>query len=79
MLAARFANSVRDVVQNHMLQVLANVLAEPPSGRSIDSWHDAKYRVLDAPRPLGPETTVRGQYHGYRAVDGVDPQSTTET
>ena len=73
------AGAIRDVVQNHMLQVLASVLAEPPSGRAIDSWLDAKCRVLDALRPLTPETTVRGQYHGYRAVDGVEPQSTTET
>ena len=71
--------AIRDVVQNHLLQVLASVLAEPPAGRSIDSWLDAKTQVLEALRPLTPATTVRGQYQGYRHVDGVDPRSTTET
>ena len=71
--------AIRDVVQNHLLQVLASVLAEPPSGRSINSWLDAKTHVIEALRPLTPTTTVRGQYDGYRDVDGVDPHSTTET
>ena len=71
--------AIRDVVQNHMLQVLASVLADPPAGRSINSWLDAKTQVINALRPLAPATTVRGQYIGYRDVDGVDPQSTTET
>lgn len=71
--------AIRDVVQNHVLQLLASVLAEPPAGRSIDSWLNAKAQVLDALRPLTPRTVVRGQYQGYRDVDGVSPQSTTET
>jgi glucose-6-phosphate 1-dehydrogenase len=71
--------AIRDVVQNHLLQVLAGVLAEPPAGRSFDSWLDAKTQVIEALRPLTPATTVRGQYEGYRDVDGVDPGSTTET
>jgi glucose-6-phosphate 1-dehydrogenase len=71
--------AIRDVVQNHMLQVLASVLAEPPAGRGINSWLDAKTQVLDALRPLTSDSTVRGQYEGYRDVEGVDPQSTTET
>ncbi len=72
--------AIRDVVQNHMLQVLATVLAEPPTGQaSLASWPDAKLRVISALRPLEPEDVVRGQYEGYLQVDGVDPKSTTET
>jgi glucose-6-phosphate 1-dehydrogenase len=71
--------AVRDVVQNHMLQVLATVLADPPDGSGVDSWLDAKARVIAALRPLTPEDTVRGQYEGYLDVDGVAPDSTTES
>jgi glucose-6-phosphate 1-dehydrogenase len=71
--------AIRDVVQNHMLQVLATVLAEPPSGSGLESWLDAKYQVVKALRPLTPESTVRGQYDGYRQVNGVAPDSTVET
>ena len=71
--------AIRDVVQNHMLQVLASVLADPPTGEGVDSWLDAKTRVINALRPLTPADTVRGQYDGYREVVGVDPASTTET
>jgi glucose-6-phosphate 1-dehydrogenase len=71
--------AIRDVVQNHMLQVLATVLAEPPARPGLADWRDAKSRVISALRPLTPEDTVKGQYDGYRQVDGVDPKSTTET
>src|ERR1700735_5651893 len=71
--------AIRDVVQNHMLQVLATVLADPPDGTGLDSWRDAKSRVVTALAPLTPEHTVRGQYDGYQAVAGVDPHSTVET
>ena len=71
--------AIRDVVQNHMLQVLATVLADPPDGAGLASWRDAKSRVVSALRPLTPEDTVRGQYEGYHDVDGVDPKSTTES
>src|SRR3954471_2189816 len=71
--------AVRDVVQNHMLQVLATVLADAPDGSGLDSWLDAKARVIAALRPLTPEDTVRGQYEGYLDVDGVAPDSTTES
>jgi glucose-6-phosphate 1-dehydrogenase len=70
--------AIRDVVQNHMLQVLATVLADPPSGLD-DSWLDAKARVVAALRPLTTADVVRGQYEGYHDVDGVDPDSTTES
>ena len=72
--------AIRDVVQNHMLQVLATVLADPPDGSGLDdSWLDAKARVVAALRPLTTADVVRGQYEGYRDVDGVDPNSTTES
>ena len=71
--------AIRDVLQNHMLQVLATVLAEPPSGSGLASWRDAKHQVVNALSPLTPELTVRGQYDGYRQVNGVDPNSTVES
>jgi glucose-6-phosphate 1-dehydrogenase len=71
--------AIRDVLQNHMLQVLATVLAEPPAGTGLTSWLDAKAEVVRSLSPLTPEHTVRGQYEGYLDVDGVDPKSTVET
>lgn len=71
--------AVRDVIQNHMLQVLASVLADPPDGAGTDSWLDSKSRVLAALRPLTTDDAVFGQYDGYHAVDGVAADSTTET
>jgi glucose-6-phosphate 1-dehydrogenase len=71
--------AIRDVLQNHMLQVLATVLAEPPSGTSLRYWRDAKQTVVNALPPLTPEDAVRGQYEGYLQVDGVDPRSSVET
>lgn len=71
--------AIRDVLQNHMLQVLASVLAEPPVGQGLASWRDAKSQVIEAIEPLSAERAVRGQYETYRQVDGVDPRSTVET
>ncbi|HEY3904905.1 MAG TPA: glucose-6-phosphate dehydrogenase [Streptosporangiaceae bacterium] len=71
--------AIRDVLQNHMLQVLASVLAEPPDNRGIDAWRSSKSEVIGAMSELTPETTVRGQYDGYRDVKGVDPNSTVES
>jgi len=71
--------AIRDVLQNHMLQVLASVLAEPPDSRGIDSWLSSKSEAVAALSPLTPESTVRGQYEGYHEVAGVDPASTAET
>ena len=71
--------AIRDVLQNHMLQVLATVLAEPPDGCGLDSWRDVKSQIIGALEPLSPQTTVRGQYDGYLGVKGVAPNSTTET
>jgi glucose-6-phosphate 1-dehydrogenase len=71
--------AIRDVLQNHMLQVLATVLAEPPTGPGLSGWRDAKHTAISALSSLTPELTVRGQYEGYLEVDGVDPKSTVET
>src|SRR5436305_7823 len=57
--------AIRDALQNHMLQVLATVQAEPPGGRGLGSWRDAKHTVANALSPLTPETTARGQDDGY--------------
>ncbi|MGO9080018.1 MAG: glucose-6-phosphate dehydrogenase [Streptosporangiaceae bacterium] len=71
--------AIRDVIQNHMLQVLATVLADPPDGSGLASWRDAKARVVSAIMPLTPADAVRGQYGGYHDVAGVAPHSTVET
>jgi glucose-6-phosphate 1-dehydrogenase len=62
--------AIRDVLQNHLLQVLATVLADPPDGSGLDSWRAAKSQLVGALPPLTPERTVRGQYEGYRQVAG---------
>jgi glucose-6-phosphate 1-dehydrogenase len=71
--------AIKDVVQNHMLQVLATVTAEPPNGGGQDSWRTSKTRLMDAIEPLTPANTVRGQYEGYLDVAGVAKGSTTES
>jgi glucose-6-phosphate 1-dehydrogenase len=71
--------AIRDVVQNHMLQVSATVMADPPSGEGLSNWLDAKAQLVASLTPLTPEHTVRGQYEGYHDVAGVDPHSTVET
>ena len=71
--------AIRDVLQNHLLQVLASVLAEPPDGRGLDPWRSSKASAVEAISPLTPDTVVRGQYEGYHDVNGVDPRSTVET
>jgi glucose-6-phosphate 1-dehydrogenase len=71
--------AIRDVVQNHMLQVLATVLADPPAFGGHGEWRNEKAKLLRALRPLTPEDTVRGQYEGYLDVAGVAAGSTTES
>jgi glucose-6-phosphate 1-dehydrogenase len=71
--------AIRDVLQNHMLQMLASVVASPPDGMGVDTWRTAKATAIGALSELTPETTVRGQYQGYTEVAGVDPHSTVET
>jgi glucose-6-phosphate 1-dehydrogenase len=71
--------AIRDVVQNHLLQVLALVAMEPPSGFDRDVFLTERIRLLQAIAPLRPDDVIRGQFEGYRELDGVDPRSTTET
>jgi glucose-6-phosphate 1-dehydrogenase len=71
--------AVKDVIQNHMLQVLATVLADPPDGSGLSSWISSKSQLISALRPLTPTDVIKGQYEGYQSVDGVAPGSRTET
>jgi glucose-6-phosphate 1-dehydrogenase len=73
------AGAIRDVVQNHMLQVVSILMMEPPGSNSPDGIRDEKVKVLRAIRPLGPGSLVRGQYKGYREEKGVAPESQVET
>ena len=73
------AGAIRDVVQNHMLQVLANLTMDPPTGEDHEATRDEKASLLKAIRPLTPDSIVRGQYNGYRSVPGVAAGSTVET
>jgi glucose-6-phosphate 1-dehydrogenase len=73
------AGAIRDVVQNHLLQLLAIVAMDPPGGGRMDAYSDEKARLLELVRPLEPANLVRGQYRGYRSADGVAPDSTVET
>ena len=71
--------AIRDVVQNHLLQVTSLMAMEPPSGNSAEAFRNAKFKVLDSIRPVGPREVIRGQYTGYRDVAGVATGSRTET
>jgi glucose-6-phosphate 1-dehydrogenase len=71
--------ALRDVVQNHLMQVLAAAAMEPPSGGDADTLKSAKFAVFRAMPDADPQHYVRGQYDGYRKIDGVAPDSTTET
>jgi glucose-6-phosphate 1-dehydrogenase len=71
--------TVRDVVQNHLLQVLSNIAMEPPPTLSIESLRDERVKVLKSVQPLCDQDVVRGQYAGYLATPGVKPDSKTET
>jgi glucose-6-phosphate 1-dehydrogenase len=70
---------LRDVVQNHLLQVLALVAMEPPVGPGADDLNDKKAEVFRAMPALDPERCVRGQYRDYTDVAGVAKDSQTET
>lgn len=71
--------AVRDVVQNHLLQVMALLTMEPPAATDPDALLDEKHKVLRATRPVRKHDTVRGRYSGYASVKGVKSGSTTET
>ena len=71
--------AMRDVIQNHALQVLALVAMEPPAGNYEDSIRDKKLEMFRAVRTADPKRYVRGQYEGFRQVKEVAKDSTTET
>jgi glucose-6-phosphate 1-dehydrogenase len=71
--------ALRDVVQNHLLQVMALLAMEPPVGADADALRDEKVKVFRATASVDPSAIVRGQYEGYRAEDGVAPGSDVET
>ena len=71
--------AIRDVVQNHMLQVMTLLTMEAPMNGAADAIRAEKLRVLNSMRPLVPTEVVRGQFRGYRAEDGVSPISQVET
>jgi glucose-6-phosphate 1-dehydrogenase len=70
---------LRDVIQNHLFQILALLAMEPPAYRSYAALHNEKFSVFKAMRPLKPEDVVRGRYHGYRDEPGVAKDSDVET
>lgn len=71
--------TVRDVMQNHLFQLLTNIAMEPPIRTDSESIRDEKVKVLKAIRPLDPKDMVRGQFKGYRREPGVAPDSKVET
>ncbi len=71
--------ALRDVVQNHLLQVLTNIAMEPPPGLDAELLRDEKAKVLKGIRPLAPRDVVRGQFRGYRDEPGVRANSRAET
>jgi len=71
--------AIRDVVQNHLFQVLTNLAMEPPVRTDSESIRDEKVKVLKAMAPLAARSLVRGRFRGYRTEAGVAPDSTVET
>ena len=71
--------TIRDVVQNHLLQVIALLAMDAPVGHDAESMRAEKLRLFRAMRPLDPAEVVRGQFHGYREEEGVAPASQVET
>jgi len=71
--------AIRDVIQNHLFQVLTNLAMEPPIRPDSESIRDEKVKVLKAMPPLEPQNVIRGQFRGYRKEAGVAPDSKVET
>ena len=71
--------AVRDVIQNHLFQLLSNLAMEPPARMDSESLRDEKVKVLKSIRALRPAEIVRGQFRGYRDEAGVAPNSDVET
>jgi glucose-6-phosphate 1-dehydrogenase len=73
------AGAIRDVIQNHMLQVIACLAEECPAGKGHEARRDERGRLLRAVRTLDPSDVVRGQFRGYRSEPGVASDSQVET
>jgi glucose-6-phosphate 1-dehydrogenase len=73
------AGAIRDVVQNHLLQLLSNIAMEPPPNMEIERVRDEKVKVLRSIQTLGPGDIIRGQFAGYRNEPGVKADSQVET
>jgi glucose-6-phosphate 1-dehydrogenase len=71
--------TIRDVVQNHLLQILGNIGMEPPPTLSVESLRDERVKVLKSVQSLTEADVVRGQYSGYLSTPGVKKDSHTET
>ena len=71
--------ALRDVVVNHLMQVVGATAMEPPAGGDTKTLQDSKVSLYRAIKPADPAHYVRGQYDGYLTIDGVAPDSTTET
>jgi glucose-6-phosphate 1-dehydrogenase len=71
--------ALRDVVVNHLMQVVGATAMEPPSGGDVSTLQDSKVALYRAVSPADPAQYVRGQYDGYLSIDGVAPDSSTET
>jgi glucose-6-phosphate 1-dehydrogenase len=71
--------AIRDVVQNHLLQVVSLLVMDVPSGRSKEAIRNQQFKAADSIRPLSAHDLVRGQYRGYRELPGVASDSCTET
>lgn len=73
------AGAFRDMVVTHLMQILAFVAMEPPTALEPRAINEEKNKVFRSMLPLDPEHVVRGQYEGYCDIDGVDPDSQTDT
>ncbi len=73
------AGAIRDVIQNHLFQILACLAMDPPTGEAEDAIRHEKARILRAIRPLTNKDVVRGQFKGYRQEQGVAADSQVET
>ncbi|HWE31163.1 MAG TPA: glucose-6-phosphate dehydrogenase (NADP(+)), partial [Polyangia bacterium] len=71
--------AIRDVLQNHLLQLFAILAMDPPVANDVEAMRDEKVRILRAVTPLAAESVVRGQFRGYRDEPGVAPDSRVET
>ena len=71
--------AIRDVIQNHLFQIVCNLAMEPPVRNDAESIRDEKVKILKAIPAIDPKNVVRGQFRGYREEKGVAPGSTVET